>query len=151
MEKREIYKQTEISGRKWRIGKFDALTGSYIAYTLMSDVLPLALNAKVGIPAPKTGNKMSKESFMDLQKDCLKVCCEMLPAGPTPVIDENGNWGVTDAEHDTPLVLNLTIQALIWNVQSFFDESLLASLAESISGISLQGVPTSMSSSTPQS
>ena len=142
MEKREIHKQIEINGRKWRISKFDALTGSYIAYTLMSEILPMGLNSKLGIPSPKTSTKMSKEDFINLQKDCLKVCGEVLPAGAAPVIGENGNWGVADAEHDAALVMNLTIQALVWNIPSFFDESLLSSLANAMSGLSLPGAKT---------
>jgi len=139
MNKRETFKEIEIKGRKFRINKFDALTGSYIAYTLMNEVLPMGLNMKAGIPMPKNSTKMTKEAFSELQKDCLRVCGEMLDAGFAPVIDENGNWGVNDLEYDTATVLNLTIQVLVSNVSSFFDESLLRSLTETFSDTSLQG------------
>lgn len=78
---------------------------------------------------------MSKADFLELQKDCLSVCAEMLPAGPTPVLNEDGTFGVLDLEHDAPTVLALTVQALAWNLSSFFDESLLTSLSETISNI----------------
>jgi hypothetical protein len=135
MSKREIYKIFEFGGRKWRIGKFDAMTGSYIAYKLMAEVLPMGLGQQAGIPAPSGGRVMSKADFLELQKDCLSVCAEMLPAGPTPVLNEDGTFGVLDLEHDAPTVLALTVQALAWNLSSFFDESLLTSLSETISNI----------------
>jgi hypothetical protein len=135
MSKREIYKIFEFGGRKWRIGKFDAMTGSYIAYKLMAEVLPMGLGQQAGIPAPSGGRVMSKADFLELQKNCLSVCAEMLPAGPTPVLNEDGTFGVLDLEHDAPTVLALTVQALAWNLSSFFDESLLTSLSETISNI----------------
>ncbi|HBC94297.1 MAG TPA: hypothetical protein DCZ10_15720 [Pelotomaculum sp.] len=147
MNKREIYKPFEFEGRKWRIGKFDAMTGSYIAYKLMAEMLPMGLNAAVGIPAPGSPEAqnlslapaqtavMSKADFFELQRDCLSVVAEMLPAGPAPVLLENGQFGVDDLEHDARTVLALTIQVLSWNVSSFFDAALLGSLADSISNI----------------
>jgi hypothetical protein len=150
MNKREIYKQWEFGGRNWRIGKFDAMTGSYIAYKLMAEILPMGLGGKIGIPVPKNGTAMSKTDFMDLQKDCLSVCSELLPAGPAPVMDENGNFGVQGLEYDAKTVLALTIQALVWNVRDFFDESLLSSMSEAMSIISPPAAKTSTSTSTPQ-
>lgn len=137
MDKRETYKDVDFNDRKWRINKFDAMTGSYIAYKLMAEALPMGLSSQIGIPekANKSNKLMSKEDFFDLQKDCLKVCAEVLPAGPAPVIVDNGNWGVMGIENDTKTVLFLTVQALIWNVTGFFDESLLTSIAGAMSSI----------------
>ncbi|EHL08976.1 hypothetical protein HMPREF0322_00399 [Desulfitobacterium hafniense DP7] len=129
MGKRERYKVAEINGRQFRIGKFDAMLGSYIAFQVMGEILPMGLGKKVGVEAPPGSPMMSKQAFMEMQKDCLSVCEELLPAGPTPVLNENGSYGVNDIEHDAPLVLNLTIQALIWNITDFFDANLLDSLA----------------------
>jgi hypothetical protein len=39
-----------------------------------------------------------------------------------PVLNEYGTWGTMDI--DMPLVLNLTIQSLIFNVSGFFGGSL---------------------------
>ncbi len=138
MEKRDLYKEFEFRGRKWRIGKFDAMTGSYVAYKLMSEVLPMAgVSNQLGVAAPPGSPTMSKQDFMELQKDCLSVCAELLPGGPAPVLNGNGSWGVSDVEFDAVAVLALTIQTLIWNLASFFDESLLASLAEGLSALNL--------------
>lgn len=128
-KKRERYDLFDYGDRHWRVGKFDAMTGSYVAYKLMSELLPMGLGHQLGLPAPADAKLMNKKDFMELQKDCLGVCDEMLVAGPTRVLNDNGSWGVIDVEYDAPLILALTIKALMWNVSSFFDESLLSSLA----------------------
>ena len=142
IENRATTKDIELNGRKFRIGKFDAFTGSYIAYTLMAEMMPGGLNKAVGAPQSNTAKKMSREDFSQLQKDCLNICAEVLPAGKTPIIDDSGKFAVIGLENDTATVLTLTIQVLIFNVTSFFDESLLASIAEAMSGMSLPGAPT---------
>lgn len=151
VKKRELYKNFEYGGRSWRIGKLDAMTGSYFAYKLMAEVLPMGIGQQAGIPAPANAKTMSKADFFDLQRDCLSVVYEMLPAGLTPVIDEKGNYGVVGLEHDAPTVLALTVQALSWNLLSFFDEKLLASLFEALRNFFPLIAPTSTSGSTPQS
>lgn len=135
MDKRELYKTFDFEERKWRIGKFDAMTGSYIAYKLMGEMLPMGLKID-GVPAAPNGSPvMSKSDFVDLQKDCLKVCAELLPAGPADVMNENGSWGVEGIENNAKLALTLTVQALVWNIADFFDANLLQSLAAGISDL----------------
>jgi hypothetical protein len=137
MDKRELYKNFDFMDRKWSIGKFDAMTGSYIAYKLMGEMLPSIISVP-GIPnAPQGSPVMSKADFIDMQKDCLKVCAELLPAGPAKVINDNGSWGVEDIKNDAKLAITLTVQALVWNLTDFFDESLLQALATGISGLNL--------------
>jgi len=132
MNKRVLFKTFELDGRKWRIGKFNAMVGSYIAYKLMAEVMPLGIAQQAGIPVPAGGKSMSKADFIELQKDCLSCCYEFLPAGPAPVINENGTFGVEDLENNVKVVMALTIQALIFNVSDFFTENLLSSLADSM-------------------
>lgn len=135
MDKRETYRSFEFGGRHWRIGKFDALTGSYIAYKLMGETLPAFIQVP-GVPgAPQGSPVMSKKEFVDLQKDCLAVCAELLDSGPANVINENGSWGVEDIENDTKLALALTVNALTWNMTDFFDVNLLQALVTGIPGL----------------
>jgi hypothetical protein len=153
MNKRENFKIVEIAGRKWRIEKFDAMTGSYIAYQLMSQMLPGGIDQQVtggeaAAIAPKNRPLMSKKEFANLQLDCLNVCYELLPAGKTPVIGENGAWGVIGIEDDTITVMALTIHALIFNIAGFFDGNALKELAGSFAGMTLFNAPTSTSGPT---
>lgn len=146
---RAEFKEFSVGERTFRVKRFDALTGSFVAFTLFEKILPVILqNQKQiksvvedgGIEAdefanilPSTLFKMSRADFTALQKDCLKVCYEVLPAGLTPVIGANGNWGVIGLENDTGVVLRLTIEALLFNLLSFFKEGGLTSMLSSLS------------------
>ena len=127
VNKRETFRNIELNGRKWRVEKFDALTGSYLAYQLINLALPpmigkLLANSGIPVGGDHSGRVMSKQEFMEFQKDCLRVCFEILPARNAPVIAENDNWGVEELEKDLSTVLMLTVHVLIFNVQSFFEE-----------------------------
>ena len=138
---KEKFKYIELGGRKWVIGKFDALTGSYIATKLMSSALPSGMEKQMeGVPLPKGRSFMSREEFMELQIECLKVCYEDLKAGKAPVMGANNAWGVADVDDDMVLVMSLTIHVLIHNVAGFFEEGKLQDLIGSFKGMSLAGV-----------
>jgi hypothetical protein len=140
MEKRETHKDVELSGRRWRIEKFDAMTGSYIAYKLMFEMLPMGMNAKIG-NLPSNRKTMSKEDFLSLQRDCLSVCRQLQMVGtietPIPIMMPNGAWAVADLDTDTMTVMLLTIDALVFNVSGFFDGNALKELADSFQGLTL--------------
>jgi Phage tail assembly chaperone protein, TAC len=144
MEKRTTFKDIELNGKKYRINKFDALTGSFISYMLMQQLLPSLLKSDGVKPEDVIGGalfKMDKESFTRIQKDCLSVCHEIHVHGkvdvPVAVILQSGEWGVKDLEHDTVTVMALTIHALIFNLQSFFVEGSMNGLMESFKGLGL--------------
>lgn len=145
---RETEKIVDIMGRKFKIRKFDAFTGSYIMFQLMEKVLPMALESKVPVDTasgdaahtlqdelPANRMHMSRKEFETLQRDCLSVVSEVLPSGPRPVLNPNGTWGLNDIEHNTMLVLLLTIHALAFNVGDFFAAGGLTELQSSLAGI----------------
>lgn len=145
MSKRETSKVVMIGDRKFRVEKFDALTGSYIAFTLMQKLLPLGLEGKLGggFKLPAGRDLMTREEFTHLQKDCLQVVYEILPAGARPIIDEAGHWGVNDIDRDTALVITLTIHALAFNIAGFFAGGGLQGLREAVQDIIPARMPTS--------
>lgn len=132
-------KEIELAGRKFRIKKFDARTGSYLMIKLMGILSPL-----LGLLAgPKKDEedinytevltplmKLPEEDFRYIQDKCLGICYEALPSGETKVLDSNGTFGVMGLEDDTATVMALTVHAVMWNVSSFFGGNLL-----SLSGI----------------
>ena len=137
--KREEYKDVDISDRKWRIEKFDALTGSYIAFTIMTKMLPVmsgiksddAQAAAMGLMQSKVN--MTKEEFISFQKDCLSVCSEVqtLPNGqqiPMPVLSASGSFGPAGLDKDVITVLALTVHSIMFNVSGFFDGNALSSV-----------------------
>lgn len=156
-EKREDHKAWEFGGRQWDIGKFDARTGSYLAFKLMSDFGPMLSGGVHAAMSGQSADKafeavfkkgvpsMSRADFDEIQTECLRVCRELTKSGPVDVLDERGNFGVNDLEYDAKTVMALTIQALVFNVSSFFDAGLLDSLA-GILGMSPPAAKTSTSS-----
>jgi len=147
--KREDHKRFEFGKRPdgeprlWDIGKFDPQTGSYIAYKLMNDLSPVlgtALAAAGGDLRSVAGNPevmlgaaltkglpaMSRADFADMQRDCLRVCRELLDGGPAPVLNDNGTYGVQNLDAQT--VMALMIQTLVFNMSGFFDGGFLGTL-----------------------
>ena len=142
------YKDIELTvagkKRKFRINKFDARTGSYILYTVMSRFLPSILHLKSGAETITDMSKvvnpedivssitMSDGEFNKLQNAALQVCEEILPAGATPVVDASGNFSVIGLEKEAVAVFVLTAQALVFNLSGFFGEDGLTSLLSGI-------------------
>lgn len=147
------YKDIELTvagkKRKFRINKFDARTGSYILYTVMSRFLPSILQLKSGaetitdmsktdmskVVNPKdivSSIAMSEEEFGKLQTEALRACEEILPAGVTPVLDTSGNFAVIGLEKEAVAIFVLTAQALVFNLSGFFGEDGLTSLLSGI-------------------
>ena len=98
----EDQKNITISGRNFIINKFDALSGCYIAYQIMSQMLPAGMDNKVSGMMPggmPEGRKiMSEDDFKTLMRKCLCVCFEVLPGAKSPVMRADGGWGVMDIE-----------------------------------------------------
>ena len=143
---RQTKKTVEVMGRKFEISALDAMTGSYIAYTMFERMLPNGMESKVmgqfGGSLPSGRQIMTKAEFSSFQKDCLSAVSEVLKAGPRPVINPNGSWGVEDMADNTMLVLLLTIHALAFNVKDFFDAGGLQELTAALSDMIPANMPT---------
>ena len=140
MPKRESFKDIDIQGRKWRITRFDALTGSYIAYKLLFQMLPMGIEENVpGMNLPKGRSLMTKEEFVDLQKDCLAVCSELTVVGnqqvPIPILMRGGSWAIDGIDQDIMLVMVLTMHCLVFNISSFFEQDALNDLTDSFKAL----------------
>lgn len=144
MELPVLYKDIEINNRKFRLKKMDARTGSYMLFKLVKILTPIFKNLKIDnlddikIDDLNLMDLMSsifdlpEEEFRYVQDNCLKVVEELLPAGPARVLDKHGNYGVLDVEFNTGLLMNLTIQSLVFNVAGFFEGSPLSSIIKGL-------------------
>ena len=137
--KREQFKDVEVNGRRFRIGRFDALTGSYITTLLLMQMLPMGLEDRIPGVSSKGKSIMDKETFMDIQRDCLKVVSELKPVGdsiaPMLVMLPDGRWGIDGIEDDTLIVITLTISVLAFNLSDFFQEGALSNLNQVLPGL----------------
>ena len=130
----ENTKSIEVNGRTFILKKMDARTGSYMLFKLMKLLPPILENIDIDnldndnfdfkslnlSEALKPIFDLPEEEFRYIQDNCLKSVDELLAAGAQPVIQKNGEWGINDIAYDIGLVMNLTIQSLIFNVQGFF-------------------------------
>ena len=144
MEMPILNKEIEINGRKFRLNKMDARTGSYMLFKLIKILTPIYKNIKIdnieelNLDDINLTELMSsifdlpEEEFRYIQDNCLRVVEEILPAGPAKVFDKYGNYGVLDIEFNTGLLMDLTIQSLIFNVQGFFEGSPLSSIVKGL-------------------
>lgn len=136
MEPTQNYKDIEISGRKFRLNKLNARTGTFMLLKITKILPPILENInldKLDLDSDNINIKdlnltkalepifnMDEKEFNYIQDNCLKTVEELLPAGPQPVLNEVGQWGVLDIEFDMALVMNLTLQSLWFNLQGFF-------------------------------
>ncbi|NRS20589.1 hypothetical protein HP398_29660 [Brevibacillus sp. HB1.4B] len=137
------HKDVQIGERTFRIKKFPARTGSFVLIKVTKILAPLFAGIKMNNAKSLEGvnvddinisgaieqlSNISEQDFNYLQEQALKVCFELLPAGPAPVMNENGMFGVQDMEDDTATVMALMVHALAFNVTSFFQGSGLQGL-----------------------
>ena len=115
---REAVKVFKLGDKTFHIKKFDAQTGSYIAYQIAMNALPMAMKKDDFVGALAM---MNKQQFLSLQAECLKVCFITMDAGELPVVDEKGVYGDPSLKNDFGCIMALTLQALAHNVASFFD------------------------------
>jgi len=138
--KREMFKEVEVSGRRFRIGRLDALTGSYITTLILMQMLPFGDAQVTEGHVTKSRSLMDKATFLDVQSECLKVVAELKEVGdnmaPLPIMLSDGRWGVEGLDTDTMTILTLTIHSLIFNIADFFQGDALNNLIKPISDLS---------------
>ena len=134
----ELYKVVDIDGEQFSIQKFTAITGLQIAKMVISRfsiLLPYIDNSEGVPPEALLGmvdaiGRLTDEDVENLVKKCLKCCFKQYPAGPQPVIDKMGNYGVEGVEYDIVKTVRLCIEAIKWGTADFFGEKGLTLLRE---------------------
>jgi len=129
-KKHETFTTYEVNDRKFIINAYDPMLGNYILFQVITFVLPMgldkALSKEVGTETKPTASvenvkMMSKEDFINLQKDILVTINEEMPGGHlAPVLRENGTYGISDVSMS--LVLKLLVASLAFNFKDFFNE-----------------------------
>ena len=109
-------------------------------------------NVLTAISFDRLAEVIAKIDDSDLDKlinYSLSHCFEQLPAGPTRVLNPDGTYGVDGVEYDGVFMLRLVIETVWWGVAGFLDGSRWTSIFKPLADLFPQGMPTSMSSSTP--
>lgn len=135
VKKRQVEDKIVIEGRHFHLYKFDPLIGNYILMQIVTLILPFGLgdilNKEMGtemLPNKGSGSRMiSKQEFIELQRDILSCVYEELPAGEAPVVNENGSYGVEN--FTGVMAFQLLVACLAFNFKDFFNAGLLGSFA----------------------
>ena len=146
----ELYTDITVGENTYAIKRFDARTGLKIARLVIAKAAPIIPLLDRGSEDPKAakpkGRKQTGQNAADADPDnsqvygavgaildslsdedldvlidkCLRVCYAKLPAGPQPIIDEMGHYGVEGVEYDMGLTLRLCFEAIKWGASDFF-------------------------------
>lgn len=137
----ESHKEVTIKGRSFRVGRFSARDGSFIALKVAGWLGPMFEGVGVaqkpedvklfGLVGKLTAN-LTEAEFAHIQGKCLAVCEEQLKAGWTKIVNADSSFAVFDLEEDTALVLALTAHALLFNLSDFFGGNGLTDLFSAI-------------------
>lgn len=120
-------KDIEVNGKKYRLTRMDARTGSYVAAKLALLCAPL-LNKKGEINEAGLAQvlpALSRHDFDEIQTIMLKTVHQLVGAEgmESPVVKANGDFVDEDLCYDVAAVINLTVQAVFFNVGDFFAEA----------------------------
>jgi hypothetical protein len=120
-----------IEGRTFKLHRFDPLLGNYILVQLFTMTLPFGIGDMIKgaigkgtekLPASTDSKPMGKAEFLEMQRDILSHCTEVLPAGEAPVVRDNGTYGITD--FTMGIAMQLLISTIAFNFNDFFGDVL---------------------------
>lgn len=123
-------KVIEVGGAKYRLGKMDARSASYLAMKAAAVIAPAlstikSMNKQDAITAAANAlPAMPREEFDEIQTMLLRTVVKLVETNgvdmPVPVIKADGSFADEDLCYDAPTVMQLSVQALMFNIGDFF-------------------------------
>ena len=112
----------EVNNKKYKLSKLDARTGSYVAFKLAAVIAPALKDNNVE-QALSQVSKLPRAEFDEMQTLLLQTVTEVKEVNgeelPMPLI-RNGAFVDEELNYDVSAVMQLTVQAAIFNVGDFF-------------------------------
>ena len=126
---KQKYQDVEVGGKKYRLTKMDARTGSYIAAKLALLAAPLLKKGGSvddnAMAALVPG--LNRKDFEEIQTLLLKRVKLLREKDgiflPEPILKADGSFVDEELEYSTAAVMNLTVQSVMFNVGDFFAEA----------------------------
>lgn len=122
-------KTQELDGKNYRFTKLDARSASYLAMKVASIVAPV-LSKGIGVSAGELGasiQHLDRIDFDEIQTMLLRTICSLSVVEgqeiPTPIIKSNGDFVNEELLYDAKLVIQLTVEAMMFNIGDFFTEA----------------------------
>ena len=126
--RRENFEIIELDDKKFKIGKFTALTGTYLIanfFPKIAPLIPMIFNSLNGdfstVEIPNFSPFKDKKEYEKFLIDVLSTVQIERKAGYFPIIDEGGSFDI-EFEENTFLVLILAYKSLQFNAKDFFLE-----------------------------
>lgn len=122
-------KDIEVGGKKYRLTKLDARTGSYIAAKLAILAAPMLAQGKAVDAASVSAAmpNLKREDFDELQTLLLQRVQKLNDVQgqllPEPVLKADGAFVDEELAYNVANVMNLTVQSIMFNVGDFFAEA----------------------------
>lgn len=138
------HKDFSVLEKKYRVVRMTARDGSWVIIRLMSKAVLAGISGKVTmenihIVLPIVLDQFNEMEFRSLQEKCFNVCREWRSAGdmavPMPLLMQDGSGRWTEKEPDLVTALSIMVNALVFNLEPFFDEAVLAELTRSLPGM----------------
>ena len=112
----------EVNSKKYKLSKLDARTGSYVAFKLAAVIAPALKDNNVEQALGQV-SKLPRAEFDEMQTLLLQTVAEVKEVNgeelPMPLI-RNGAFIDEELTYDVSAVMQLTVQAAIFNVGDFF-------------------------------
>lgn len=112
----------EVNNKKYKLSKLDARTGSYVAFKLAAVIAPALKDNNVE-QALSQVSKLPRAEFDEMQTLLLQTVTEVKDVNgeelPMPLM-RNGAFIDDELNYDVSAVMQLTVQAAIFNVGDFF-------------------------------
>lgn len=112
----------EVKDKKYKLSKLDARTGSYVAFKLAAVIAPALKDNNVE-QALSQVSKLPRAEFDEMQTLLLQTVTEVKDVNgeelPMPLM-RNGAFIDEELTYDVSAVMQLTVQAAIFNVGDFF-------------------------------
>ena len=122
---REIYKRFKMkvdgTEREFRLGKLDAFNGAALLQMVRKYLPGSADGAGMKIVDAVEGVFMALpvEELRKLMVMCLSRTDVLLEAGWQPIMQE-GEWSWPELEFETAYTLKITLESVLWSLDSFF-------------------------------
>jgi len=138
----EQFKDFEFDGKKYQVGKLPAKTAMWIVTQFFTKFAPANIEKGLDIKnLPDNRQAMSEDEFSSLVDYCLMACRRYDKVGdtdiPMPVMPQKGRWALKELEYDFAAVTALVINALAFNIKSFFEGGVLKELAKTFQDLRL--------------
>lgn len=112
----------EVNNRKYKLSKLDARTGSYVAFKLAAVIAPALKDGNVEQALGQV-SKLPRAEFDEMQTLLLQTVTEVKEVNgeelPMPLL-RNGAFIDESLNYDVSAVMQLTVQAAVFNVGDFF-------------------------------